>query len=54
MSIVVLGPLEPSIYPLPFFACRVPAGFPRRRRIIWKDTFPWMSCSTCALRTFTW
>ena len=28
MSIVVLGPLEPSIYPLPFFAYRVPAGFP--------------------------
>ena len=28
MSIVVLGPLEPSVYPLPFFACRVPAGFP--------------------------
>jgi DNA polymerase V len=28
MSIVVLGPLEPSVYPLPFFAYRVPAGFP--------------------------
>ena len=28
MSPIVLGPLEPSVYPLPFFAYRVPAGFP--------------------------
>ena len=28
MTVSVLGPLHPSVYPLPFFACRVPAGFP--------------------------
>lgn len=28
MAFSVLGPLKPSVFPLPFFACRVPAGFP--------------------------
>ena len=28
MAFSVLGPLKSSLYPLPFFACRVPAGFP--------------------------
>lgn len=28
MAFSVLGPLAPSVYPRPFFACRVTTGFP--------------------------